>query len=110
MFIGQATGANSEPSEDNLAGTAAYGTYILLPNESIFDDIALALSSDPSAGPPYCGNERSSNWSQIYQNPMELSWSHPTLIARLRLNQDMSNKTRSDPAFLDKLFTENFLS
>jgi len=38
---------------------------------------------------------------------MELSWSHPTLIARLRLNQDMSNKTHSDSPFLDKLFTEN---
>jgi len=53
MLIGQATGANSDPSEDNLAETAAYCTCILLPNKWIFDDIALALSSDPSAGPLY---------------------------------------------------------
>jgi len=35
------------------------------------------------------------------------NYRHPTQTARLRLNQDTSNKTRSNSPFSDKPFTEN---
>jgi hypothetical protein len=54
MLISQSISAvdgNYDASEDNPAGTAAYGTWILLPNRSIFDIIPLVLSPDPSTVP-----------------------------------------------------------
>jgi ATP-binding cassette subfamily B (MDR/TAP) protein 1 len=52
MLIGQGIGAGgSGDSEDNATATSLYGTCILLPNRSIFDNVALALSSDPSTVP-----------------------------------------------------------
>jgi ATP-binding cassette, subfamily B (MDR/TAP), member 1 len=58
MLIGQGIGAggagggNGDPSEENTGSAAAsYGSCILFPQKSIFDNIALALSSDPEG---YC--------------------------------------------------------
>lgn len=52
MLLGQGIGAPGAPDNaDQSAGTASYGAYILLPNRSIFDNVALALSPDPSTVP-----------------------------------------------------------
>lgn len=53
MLIGQGIGAGpgGDPSDDNAAGAASYGTCILFPHKSIFDNVALALSPDPSTVP-----------------------------------------------------------
>ena len=53
MLIGQAIGAGpgGDPSDDHAAGAASYGTCILFPQKSIFDNVALALSPDPSNVP-----------------------------------------------------------
>jgi hypothetical protein len=58
MLIGQGIGAggagggNGDPSEENTGSAAAsYGSCILFPQKSIFDHIALALSSDPETIP-----------------------------------------------------------
>jgi ATP-binding cassette subfamily B (MDR/TAP) protein 1 len=54
MLIGQGIGAGGGgggDSEDNATATSSYGTCILLPNRSIFDNVALALSPDPTTVP-----------------------------------------------------------
>jgi ATP-binding cassette, subfamily B (MDR/TAP), member 1 len=52
MLIGQGIGAGggglAADGADATSGVAAYGTCILLPNKSIFENVALALSPDPS--------------------------------------------------------------
>jgi len=50
MLISQGIGLGpgGDPSDNNAAGAASYGTCILFPRKSIFDNVTLALSPDPS--------------------------------------------------------------
>lgn len=55
MLIGQGIGAGgggaTADNAEDTTGAAAYGACVLLPNRSLFDNIALALSPDPSTVP-----------------------------------------------------------